>query len=39
VDGVIFTQTAFAGPENFTLDSGMHVYAFRASDGQQYYRH
>jgi outer membrane protein assembly factor BamB len=40
VDGVVFTQTTFAGPENFfTLDSGMHVYAFRASDGQQYYRH
>jgi outer membrane protein assembly factor BamB len=37
--GVVFTQTAFAGPENFTLDTGRHVYAFRASDGLQYYRH
>jgi outer membrane protein assembly factor BamB len=39
-DGVVFTQTTPAGPEGFLVfDSGSHGYAFRASDGAQYYRH
>jgi outer membrane protein assembly factor BamB len=38
--GIVFTQTTLAGPEGFlTFDSGQHVYAFRARDGFQYYRH
>ncbi len=38
--GVVFSQTGQVGPAPFfSLDTGQHVYAFRASDGQQYYRH
>ena len=36
--GVVFSQTRQVGPTPFfSLDTGHHVYAFRASDGQQYY--
>jgi outer membrane protein assembly factor BamB len=38
--GVVFSQTRQVGPAPFfSLDTGQHVYAFRASDGQQYYRY
>ena len=38
--GVVFSQTILVGPAPFfSLDTGQHIYAFRASDGQQYYRH
>ena len=38
--GVVFSQTGQVGPTPFfSLDTGQHVYAFRESSGQQYYRH
>jgi outer membrane protein assembly factor BamB len=38
--GVVFTHAGPVGPQPWlTLDSGQHDYAFRASDGYQYYRH
>jgi outer membrane protein assembly factor BamB len=38
--GVVFAWGGPFGPQPWiTLDSGEHLYAFRASDGYQYYRH
>jgi outer membrane protein assembly factor BamB len=38
--GVVFAHAGLVGPQPWlTLDSGQHDYAFRASDGYQYYRH